>query len=77
MFRETVEKKIDDRHGRLTRLIKYTFGEARELDIGYTNAMSLLEKQYGDPHRLLASYRMEIKQMSKTVRRLFKLLTKY
>ena len=85
MFRETVEKKIDDRHGRLTRLIKYTFEEARELvknfthdrpDIGYANAMNLLEKQYGDPDRLLASYRREIKKMFKTVRRLFKLLIK-
>ena len=27
--------------------------------------MNLLEKQYGDPHRPLASYRKEIKQMSK------------
>ena len=53
MFRETVEKKIDERHGRLTRLIKYTFEEARELvknfthdrpDVGYANAMNLLEK---------------------------------
>ena len=74
MFRETVEKKIDDPQGRLTRLIKYTCGEARELvknfihdrpDVGYTNAMNLLEKQYGDPHRLLASYRREIRQMSR------------
>ena len=74
MFRETVEKKIDDPQGRLPRLIKYTCGEARELvknfihdrpDVGYTNAMNLLEKQYGDPHRLLASYRREIRQMSR------------
>ena len=74
MFRETVEKKIDDPQGRLTRLIKYTCGEARELvknfihdrpDVGYTNAMNLLEKQSGDPHKLLASYRRKIKQISK------------
>ena len=92
MFRETVEKKINDPQGRLTRLIKYTCGEARELvknfihdrpDVGYTNAMNLLEKQYGDPHRLLASYRREIKQMSKiksgdavAFRRLFNFLIK-
>ena len=77
---------------RLTRLTKYTCGEARELvidflhdrpDVGYTNAMNLLEKQYGDPHRLLASYRREIKQMSKiksgdavAFRRLFNFLIK-
>ena len=75
MFCETVEKKIDDPQGRLTRLIKYTSGEARELliknsihdrpHVGYINAMNLLEKQYGDFHRLLASYRREIEQMSK------------
>ena len=74
MFRETVEKKIDDRQGRLTRLIKYTCGEARELaknfihdrpGVGHTNAMNLLEKQYGDPQRLLASCKKEMKQMSK------------
>ena len=75
---------------RLTRLTKYTCGEARELvidflhdrpDVGYTNAMNLLEKQYGNPHRLLA-YR-EIKQMSKikpgdalAFRRLFNFLIK-
>ena len=74
MFCETVEKEIDDLQGRLTRLIKYTCGKARELvknfthdrpDVGYTNAMNLLDKLYKDPHRLLASYRREIKQMSK------------
>ena len=45
--------------------------------------MNLLEKQYGDPHKLLASYRSEIKQMSKiksgdvlAFRRLFNFLIK-
>ena len=70
MFRESVEKKIEDPQGRLTRLIKYTSGEARELikhfindapEFGYGNAMALLRKQYGDPHKLLASYRKEIR----------------
>ena len=65
MFRDNIVKKIDDPQGRLTRLIKYTCGEARQLvknfihdrpDVGYTNAMNLLEKQYGNAHRLLASY---------------------
>ena len=31
MFREVVEKKISDPQGRLTRLIKSTTGEVREL----------------------------------------------
>ena len=92
MFHETVEKKIDDPQGRLTRLIKYTCGEARELvknsihdrpDVGYTKAMNFLEKQYGDLHRSLASYRSEVKQVSKikpgyaiAFRRLFNFLIK-
>ena len=92
MFHETVEKKIDGLKGRLTRIIKYTCGEERELVkkfihdrpyVGYTNAMNLLEKESGDPHKLLASYRREIKQMSKiksgdavAFRRLFNFLIK-
>ena len=31
LFREVVESKIEDPRGRLTRLIKYTTGEAKEL----------------------------------------------
>ena len=45
--------------------------------------MRLLEKQYGNPHKLLASYRREIKQMTKiksgdtvAYRRLFNFLIK-
>ena len=45
--------------------------------------MRLLEKQYGNPHKLLASYRKEIKQMTKikpanaaAYRRLFNFLIK-
>ena len=43
------------------------FREAVEKRIksGFANAMRLLEKQYGNPHKLLASYRKEIKQMTK------------
>ena len=74
MSRETVQKKIDDPQGRLTRLIRYTCREAKELvkyfihnrpDVGYTNAINLLEKHYDNSHRLLTSYRRKIKQMSK------------
>ena len=72
MFQEPVEKKIDDPRGRLTRLIKYTRGDPRELvkyfindraDCGYKNAIALLQKQYGNRHTLLSSYRKEIKLM--------------
>ena len=31
LFREVVESKIEDSRGRLTRLIKYTVGDARDL----------------------------------------------
>ena len=92
MFREAVEKKIKDPQGKLTRLINLTSGEAKELvkpfihdrpECGFANAMGLLEKQYGNPHKLLASYRKEIKQMTKikpgneaAYRRLFNFLIK-
>ena len=65
MFTESVEKKREDPMGRLT---KCTTGEAQELvkhfindkpEQGYRNAMGLLTRQYGNPQRLLAAYRME------------------
>ena len=92
MFRETVEKRIKDPQGKLTRLINLTSGEAKELvkpfihdrpECGFANDMRLLEKQYGYPHKLLASYRKGIKQMTKikpgdaaAYRRLFNFLIK-
>ena len=72
MFQESVEKKIDDPRRRLTRIIKYTRGEPRKLvkhfitdraDCGYNNAIALFQKQYGNPHTTLLSYRKEIKLM--------------
>ena len=48
VFKEVVEEKIEDPRGRLTRLIKYTTGEAKDLNKyciqqpsaeGYKNAM--------------------------------------
>ena len=74
MFREAVEKRIKDPQRKLTRLINLTSGEAKELvksfihdrpGCGFANAMRLLQKQYGNPHKLLESYRKEIKQMTK------------
>ena len=73
MFRAAVEKRIKDPQGKLTRWINLTCGEAKELvkrfvhdrpECGFANAMRLLEKQYGNPHKLLASYRKKIKQMT-------------
>ena len=70
IFKEAVENQIEDPRGRLTRLIKYTKGEPKELVMNcihqppeycYDQAKLLLEKRYGDAHRLLGSYRKEIK----------------
>ena len=70
LFREVVESKVDDPRGKLTRLIKYTSGDARELikhciqlpsNEGFKHVKYLLEKVYGNPHKILASYRKEVK----------------
>ena len=91
MFREAVEKRIKDPQGKLTPLINLTSSEAKVVkpfihdrpECGFANAMRLLEKQFGNPHKLLASYRKEIKQMTKIKpgdaaanRRLFNFLIK-
>ena len=66
-----METKIDGPRGRLTRLIKYTVGEPKELikhyiqlpnNHGYQTVVTLLEKTYGNPHKILSSYRKEIKE---------------
>ena len=71
VFKEVAEKRIEDLRRRLTRLIKYTTGEAKDLikhciqqpsAEGYENVMELLESRYGDPLKILASYRREIKK---------------
>ena len=58
MFRESIEKKIEDPKGRLTQLIQHTRGEAKDLiknfindrpEYGYNNAMTILHTQYGKP----------------------------
>ena len=69
-----VEKKIANAQGRLTRLVKLTTEEVKELvkpfihdnpKYGYESAMKLLESQYGNPFKLLACYRNETKRMAK------------
>ena len=70
LFREVVESKVDDPRGKLTRLIKYTSGDARELikhciqlpsNERFKHVKYLLEKVNGNPHKVLASYRKEVK----------------
>ena len=69
-FKEAVECKIDNPHGRLVRLLKFTDGEANETiqhciqqspEVGYRLAKTLLEEHYGNPHRILDAYRKVIK----------------
>ena len=64
-----VEKRIEDPRGRLTRLINYKSWEAKDLTKHcvqqpsaerYENAMKLVDNRYGDPLKILASYRREI-----------------
>ena len=71
LFKEAVEKKVDDPKRRLTRLIKFKSGEAKELVqhciqlpdlIGYKQAISLMERRYGNPHIIVAAYRREMKK---------------
>ena len=69
VFTEAVEKKISGPHGRFVYLLRFTEGKAKETikhciqqlsKRGYTRAKILLE-QHGNPHRILAAYRCEIK----------------
>ena len=70
MFDQVVEKKVSDQTGRLTRLLRFSGGETKELikhcihlppETGYETAVRLLNNRYGNPYYLLASYRKEIK----------------
>ena len=69
-FKVAVECKIDDFHGRLVRLLKFTDGEAKETiqhcieqspEVGYRLAKTLLEEHYGNSHRILVAYHKESK----------------
>ena len=57
--------------GRLTRLMKYTVGEPKELikhciqpshGCGYQTTVSRLKKSFGNAHKILSSYRREVKE---------------
>ena len=71
IFYEVVERKVDDAQGRLTRLIKFTKGEAKEMvktciqlptEVGLKTAKRLLHERYGDLHRITATYQNQIKK---------------
>ena len=70
LFHELVEKRLEDPRGRLTRLIKYTKGDPKEMikhcvqqpaAVGYDNAKKLLQQRYRNPYRIMSMYRKEIK----------------
>ena len=63
LFAEVVEKKIEEPRERLTRLIKFTTGEARELikhcihlprSRSYQHARALLERTYCNSHKIIS-----------------------
>ena len=65
IFKEAVEDRIEDSRGRLVRLIKCTYFESKgthkatvqkPTHLGYQ-----MEMWYGDPYRIYASYKKEIK----------------
>ena len=69
-FKEVVEKAVCDQVGRLTRLIKYTSGDAKDLithlvhaspDSCYDEAIQMLDKEYGNPHLIHRSYIGELR----------------
>ena len=69
VFKEVVEKRIEDPKGRLTRLVKYTTGQAKNLikhcmqqPSTTLNGMELLESRHGHPLKILAFYQREIKK---------------
>ena len=69
-FQDVVEKTVQDQRGRLTRLIKYTEGEPKELikhlvhaDARecYSKAIALLDKEYGNHHLISCKYIKELR----------------
>ena len=69
-FKEVVESAVKDQMGRLTRLIKYTSGDPKELikhlvhadpSNCYDKAILLLDQEYGNPHILSCSYLKELR----------------
>ena len=65
VFKEIVENKVTDPRRQLTRLIKFTKGEAKEiaknciqlpLELVLKTAKQLLTEGFGDPHIIAASY---------------------
>ena len=70
-FDEAVEKMIEYPRGKLTRLIKYTTGEVKEMvkncmqlppKVKYETTKQMMHKLYGDTQRVIEAYHEEFKQ---------------
>ena len=70
LFHELVEKQIDDPRSRLTRLIRYTKGDPKDMiqhcvqqprSVGYKNAEKIFDQKYGNPYSIMSVYRKDIK----------------
>ena len=77
VFHESVKKKIEDLHGKLTHLIKYTTREIKETvkyciklppKEGYETVKQMMHKLYGDPHRVTAASRDQAVATEQTTR---------
>ena len=64
IFHEVVERKVHDEQRRLTRLIKFTKGEAKKMvktyiqlpsEVGFKTAKRLMHERCGDPHRIYSN----------------------
>ena len=71
VFKEVVENKVTDPRGRLTCLIKFIKGKAKEIgknciqlpsEGGFKTVKRLLTERFGNPHIITPSYHEEIKQ---------------
>ena len=70
LFHKLVEKPIHDPRGRLTRLIRYTKDDPKDMiqhcvqqppSVGYKNAKKILDQKYGNPYNTMGVYRKELK----------------
>ena len=72
-FKEVVEKRVEDVRGKLTHLIIYTKGHAKDMvkncmqlppEDGFKTTKHLLNERYGRPQWIIAAYCCEIKQLT-------------
>ena len=71
VLKEVVEKRVHDERGKLTRLIKFTKGDVKDMvknciqlppEDAFKTPKHLLNERYGNSHQIIAAYHHEIKQ---------------